>query len=196
MLLSAVAALSLAAVGVAAAANVTVSPGGSVTGSGSNWELTLNTARRTFNCSNAGFTATLNRGGTGVTLPFAIATNYQQTFSSCRLTGGISYTDSCTATASLNVTALTASGVTPTSVTGISCVISVSGSCRVNLSGSVPTTYNNAANTLTVGLTGQSIVLTGSTCTTLPNETSALFSNSAGGAFVYSVSPAQTINAS
>jgi hypothetical protein len=187
-------ALIMAAAATAGATNVTILPGGSVVGRGtSSWELQLNSSGRTFNCVNAGFTATL-RGGTGIITPFAIATNYQQTFSNCTATGGISYNDTCTATASLNAVGATVSGVTPLTITGLSCTISIGGSCTARLTGSLPASFDNATSQLTIPTTGQSITITGSTCTSIIPNGPALFSSATGGAFVYAVTPATTIN--
>jgi hypothetical protein len=188
-LLVCTAAIILSTAGLASATTVVVSPGGSVAGTGTtSWELIIGSGSTTFVCTGAGFTATL------VSAP-TITTNYQQNFSGCRLTGGISYTDTCSATARLTVTGLTVSGVTPGVLSGISCVASVNGSCRANVTGSLPVQFNNATSQLTVPTTGQTIVVSGSTCTTvIPNGT-ATFASATGGAFVYRVSPAQTITA-
>jgi hypothetical protein len=186
-------AIILSTAGLASATTVVVSPGGSVAGTGTtSWELVITPtgggSAATFNCTGAGFTAALASSPT-------LSTNYQQNFSGCRV-AGISYTDSCTATGRLTVTGLTVSGITPATLSGISCVASVSGSCRANVTGSLTVTFNNTTSQLTVPTTGQSIVISGSTCTSvIPNGTGR-FASSTGGAFVYNVSPFTTITAS
>jgi hypothetical protein len=196
-LLSVVAALSFAAVGTAAAATATVSPGGSTRGTGTtSWQLLISgsSSSATFNCTGATFSATL--ASSSGAFPLAITSNYQQQFSGCRIAGGISYNDTCTASASLGATAVTTSGVTPFSLTGLNCTATLSGSpsCTARITGSLTQSYSNTTGQLSVPVTGQSITVSGSTCTsTIPNGT-ATFSNTSGGTFVYTVSPATTIS--
>jgi hypothetical protein len=181
----------------ASASTVTVTPGGAVTGTGGWVQLVLNTAGRTIVCTGSGYTATLNTGGSGVTLPYTISTNFQFRFTGCRLNNGLPVTITCSPTASLNVTAATAGSVSQMSITGISCVISASATCTVNLTGRVLADYDNATNRLTIPTTGQSLSLTGSTCASLPNDTSVtLLDSRTGGAATFSQSPAVRIVAS
>jgi hypothetical protein len=184
--------------GIAAASTATVSPGGAVTGTTGAVQWTLNTAAKTLNCTTAGFTATL-ASATG-TLPLTIATNLTWLFGSafgggrCTVTGGVGYTSSCGA-ATFKATAVTTGSVTPLSMTGISCAESLAGSsCRVVITGGVTASFDNATSRLTLNTTGQTLVASGSTCTTLPNDTSVSLTDSTRSALVYAITPSTTIN--
>jgi hypothetical protein len=195
LLLAVSAALLCAASGSALAATATVTPSGNgVSGNGTSaWELTIDaqgggTSAR-FNCTNGSFNAKL-ASATGA-LPLTLSTNYQQTFSGCR-TAGVSYTFSCTPTAILQATGLTAAGVTPLSLSGLNCTAAIGGCGSARITGSLAETFNNAGSLLTVPTTGQAITVSGSTCSLIPNGT-ATFAAAGGGAFTYVVTPTTTI---
>ncbi|WP_027007538.1 hypothetical protein [Conexibacter woesei] len=180
--------------GAASALTVTVTPSPSaITGTGTTpWQLTIQPSGggpTVFTCVNAGFTATV-RSATGAG-PLAIATNYQQTFSSCRV-AGISYTDTCSGTAVLSVTGVTVSGVTPLTLSSLSCTATIGGCGSARITGTIPETYNNTTRQLTVLTTGQALTVSGTTCSRIPNG-AATFAATGGGNFVYAVSPATTI---
>ena len=188
----------------ASASTVTVSPSGPVTGTGGWVQFVFNTAGKTIVCTGSSYTATYNAGGTGVTLPFSVSTNFQFAFTGCRLNNGAAVTIACSATASLKVTGATASGATPMTLTGISCVITVTGStCSVRLTGGVVVSHDNTSHKLTILTTGQTLVASGSTsgggggtCTLLPNDASvSLLDSRTGGAATFVESPATTITA-
>jgi hypothetical protein len=198
MVLAVVAVASLAIVGQAAASTATVSPGGAVTGTSGASQLTLNTAAKTLNCTTSGATATL-ASATG-TLPLTISSNLVPLFGSsfgggrCTVTGGIGITVAC-GNSTLKVTGLTSGGVTAGSITGISCTITVTGSsCRNVVAGGVVGSFDNATSILTVATTGQTLAATGSTCTTLPNDASASFTDSTRAALRYAIAPTTTVN--
>lgn len=189
----ALSALALSVAGTAAAATATVTPGGGVNGTGTTaWELTISgsSGSATFNCANAGFNANL-RSATGA-LPLTIGTAYQQTFSNCR-TGSVSYNFACTPTATLSATGLTSGAVTPLSLNTLTCTASIGGCGSATISGSLPETFTNAGSQLTVGLIGQRITSSGSTCSLIPNGT-ATFAAPGGVPFVYAVTPVTNIN--
>lgn len=206
MVLAVVSVCSLAFVGQAAASTATVSPGGAVTGTSGASQLALRTNRRSLNCTTSGATATL-ASNTGA-LPLAVSTNLVPLFGAgfgggrCTVTGGAGITVDCSASpATLSVTGATVSGVTPGTISGIRCSVRLNGSttCSVNVTnaagtggGSVTGSYNNTGS-LTVNVAGQSLFATGSTCTTLPNDSSTSFTDASGNALVYSISPVQTV---
>lgn len=193
---------SLVGAAAGSATTVTVSPGGPVTGTTGAMQFALRTARRNINCTRFGFTATLhNASGT---LPLAISTDL--TFvctGTATVTGGLAVSIAC-GPATLSVTALTVGGDTPISITGIRCTVTVNGSsaCRVMITnaagtggGSVTGTFHNATSTLTVNTSGQNLATTGSTCTSiLPNDSAVLLSDLTGAALVFTVTPATTIS--
>jgi hypothetical protein len=191
--------MSLAAAGSAAAATVSVTAPGvksatATTGS----QLTITTSARTtatVNCTASTANSTLSSASG----PYAvtISTDLAPTFTGCTLPGRVSVGVACTRTSVLAVTADTSGGVTRGTISSISCTITLSSSCGTDVTGSVPGSYNNANDQLTVLTAGQVLVsrpVTGSTCTTLPAGSGA-FTNTTGGALIYGVSPATTINA-
>jgi hypothetical protein len=197
-LLALVVTTALAFAGSSSAATVVVSPAGGVNGTATSaWELTIGTGSSavTFNCANAGFSATL-ASASGPTFPLAISTNYQQNFSSCR-TGSLSYNFACAPTAVLSVLSPSVAGVTSARLTALNCVASIGGSCSARITGSLPVTLTTtgAVSQLAVPTSGQAITVSGSTCTgTIPNG-SAVFAAAGGGTFVYNIAPRTIITA-
>jgi hypothetical protein len=201
-----VAAISVVAAGSAMAATVRVTPGGAVTGMANlTPRFTFNTARKTLTCTSAEYTATY-AGGSGVTLPFNVSTNFQPLFGagtgfgSCTVTGGAGITITCAA-ANFAVTSFTASNTTDISLQ-LNCQVAIIGAtCSVNINGRVPGDYENAGHTVSILVAlRQSLAATGSssgigrTCASLPNDTSVSFSSSAGSDLDYIGSlPSQSI---
>jgi hypothetical protein len=197
-----IAALVLAALSAsvpsAGALTVTVSPGGRVTGTANTGvQFVFNTTRKTITCTTATFTATLAGGSPLITFDMV------PTYSSCRLVGGPPISGPCSSN-NLTVTGSTSSGLTPISLTNFICTPTVTGStCSVRFTnvlgtggGTFSGRFNNTGSQLSIAVTGQSLAASGSTCSTLPNDTSVTMSSVIpGGAVVYVVTPTQTITA-
>jgi hypothetical protein len=188
--------------GVAAASTVAVSPGGVTTGVAGAPRWTFRNTGKTFDCTTSRFVATLTPGtSTGVTLPFAVASDLQFAFGPpCTMTGGLGFAFSCDPSASLRVTGSTVAGDTPLAITNVVCQLSLTGStCTVRILGSVRGNYSNGSVSLTVASSGQSLVAVGSsngrgsTCASLPNDTSVSFTDGSGNSLVFAVTPSSSI---
>ena len=80
----------------------------------------------------------------------------------------------------VNATGVTGPGpdiLTPISITSIACTAAVTGAptCSVNIGGGVLGDHNNLLGQITVSASSQTLAATGSTCATLPNDTSVTF---------------------
>ena len=160
----------------AMASTATVSPGGATTGSAGTVQWSWQTARRTLNCTSSGFTATV--GSVSGSLPLTIATDMTWNFGLCRIVGGTTYVFTCTPGA-LRVTGLTVSGVTPGSA-DLRCVIRLTGTCLERVTGTVPVRFDNFTGAVTLSATGQTLIGSGSTCVSLPNDVSMNLANGSG----------------
>jgi hypothetical protein len=191
--------------GSAMASTATVSPGGATTGTSGAVQWGLNTARKTLNCTTAGFTATLTSGSG--TLPLAVATDMTWMFGagfhrgSCIQTGGAGFTFTCSATTTLSATGATIAGVTPMQIRNFSCLEALAGgSCSVRIIGGLVGSYDSASSRLTVSSRGQTLVAVGSsigsggTCVWLPNDTSVSLTDSTGASLGFTITPATTIS--
>jgi hypothetical protein len=194
---------SLSAVSTAGATTATITNGPNVTGTSAVTLLKLHNAGVTLSCTNSSSSGTVaNSSGT---LPFRIGT-VTPGFTGCRIVGGLGITVSCQPTSALNATALTTAGLTPGSVTGINCHIFVTSqtACRHTVVGAVGASYQNGANpTLTVDKDHENLQVLnstnglGATCSVLPADASARFTNGALGDPVYTVTPTNlTVNVS
>jgi hypothetical protein len=184
----------------ASATTVTVSPGGRVTGTAGAGRWVFNTARKTINCTQLAFTATLATSVTG-TLPLTIATNLAFV---CRgtaaVTGGAGVIVNCTA-GNLNVTSGAIGGILNMSVTGIGCTFTVVGTmCSARLTGGLLGSWSNPLSQLTINTAGQTLAATGSsdgrggTCPFLANDTSVSSTDATGAALRFAVTPTTTIS--
>ncbi|WP_027004650.1 hypothetical protein [Conexibacter woesei] len=159
--------------------------------------FTSNTTGKSYNCTSSQLRATLI-SATGQA-PLLVSSNVAWTFpasGSCTVTGGLSVNIGCTTSENWVVLGITVSGITAGQA-GLDCTVSLSASptCRVRIAGSVPMQFDNLG-TVTVPNTGQSLAATGSTCTTLPNDTSVTVSTPAGPSIIYAVSPLFTLSVS
>lgn len=157
-------------------------------------QFTMNTTRRTLNCTTASMTATL-ASATGV-FPLSISTNAQLAFSGCRVVGGLNITVTCGNTETWAVTGSTVSSTTPGKLSGINCLASASGapSCSVRIAGSTLLSYYTASpQRLTLQTFGQFLVASGSTCATLPNDSSVTLGAAVAGDLMGFTSPATLI---
>jgi hypothetical protein len=103
------------------------------------------------------------------------------------------------------VTGLTVAGRTRTAITGISCHmwVTTQTACRKHLAGSVGATFENSPATLTIDANHQSLMRVnstnglGGTCSVLPNDATARWTNSTSGDLSFDVQPANlTVNVS
>jgi hypothetical protein len=185
----------------ASASVVVVSPGGAVTGTAGASQISGFGARVVTCMGATRYTVTYGTGGTGVTLPYGIATNLQLAGTGCSITpGGINVTLACTATATASVTGASSAGVTPGTIRGIGCTITVTGStCSVRVSGQVVSSHSDATSQLTIPTFGQSLVASGSTdgrggsCSVLPNSAALTLTTDTGTALVFTESPVQRV---
>jgi hypothetical protein len=193
-----IAVASLVGVASATASTATPTPAGAYTATSGILQFTLNTARKSLNCTSSSYTAT-DAVASG-TLPLTLASNVQFTFSGpCTVTGGAGITFRCPNPASLNATGVTVNGVSSMSLTGISCTVNVTASaCAVTLGGTVIGYYDNRARALTIFNFAQTMTTSGSTngsggaCTLLPNDSSVTFTGNPS-SLVYTPSPARSI---
>ncbi|WCB94299.1 hypothetical protein DSM104299_03031 [Baekduia alba] len=192
-LLAVTAALALAASATASATTASISsPGAKAGTTTAAWKLAVqgSSSSATVTCTTAKIYATL--GNASGALPLTLSNTYKQTLSGCT-TAGTATTVGCTSTAVLKATGLSTNGVTALSLSSLSCTATVSGCGSAKLTGSQPGTYTNGQSQLTLPVTGQSLAVSGSTCSLIPNGT-ATSSTSTGAALSYLIVPLVAIS--
>jgi hypothetical protein len=184
----------LSSTSTAGATTATITGGPSVSGSSFSTLLKLQATGKTLSCTSSSMTGSVVASATGA-MPLRVGT-ITPAFSGCTIVGGLGITVSCQP-AALKVTALTVSGATRAGISGITCLVFVTSqtACRFTVLGTVGATHSNGAAALTSDTNHQTLAAINSTngsassCTVLPDDATAKFTNNSAGDVTYNVSP-------
>jgi hypothetical protein len=184
----------VAAAALAPAASAGVSPVGAKTG-------TATSAVTIAGATCAGASVLGSFSSPGGPPPVVISTDLLPVFPSpatflCTRTPGLRITFGCTNTGTITLTGRTVAGVTPLTITSLSCIATLTGSptCTARISGGVSGSFDNATSALTIATTGQTLTVSGTTCSTVFANGATTWTASGGTAATYTISPATTIN--